>query len=115
MNYDDDDDGETICELASSPVKEEPKGSTFVSPPEKSEKRRDTDLSADLTASTQNRQHLNNRYALFEQYLSFLHGEKDEQGAVKALNPVLMGYWCNLFRSLVNTHANEVFMYIYEH
>lgn len=31
------------------------------------------------------------------------------------LNPVLLGYWCNLFRSLVQTHAQEVFMYVYEH
>lgn len=31
------------------------------------------------------------------------------------LNPVLLGYWCNLFRSLVQTHPQEVFIYFYEH
>ena len=30
-------------------------------------------------------------------------------------NPVLLGYWCNLFKSLVITHPKEVFMYVYEH
>ena len=31
------------------------------------------------------------------------------------LNPVLLGYWCNLFKSLVITHPQEVFLYVYEH
>ena len=31
------------------------------------------------------------------------------------LNAVLLGYWCNLFKSLVQTHAQEVFIYVYEH
>ena len=44
---------------------------------------------------------LQNRFELFELYLSFLNVEKDENGEIKLLNPVLLGYWCNLFRSLV--------------
>ena len=56
-----------------------------------------------------------NRYALFEEYLSFIDVEKDETGAPKMLNSVLLGYWCNLFKSLVQTHAQEVFIYVYEH
>ena len=41
------------------------------------------------------------RSSLFEEYLTFLTDEKDERGDIKMLNPVLLGYWCNLFRSLV--------------
>lgn len=43
-----------------------------------------------------------NRYELFELYLSFLT-EKDRRGET-SLNPVLLGYWCNLFKSLLKTH-----------
>ena len=28
---------------------------------------------------------------------------------------MLLGYWCNLFKSLVITHPKEVFVYVYEH
>ena len=52
---------------------------------------------------------------MFEEYLSFLTCEKDSSGNVKAPNPVLLGYWCNLFKSLVQTHPQQVFIYIYEH
>lgn len=31
------------------------------------------------------------------------------------LNPVLLGYWCNLFKSLLKTHAYEVYNYVFEH
>ena len=55
------------------------------------------------------------KYSLFEEYLSFLSEEKDAKGDIKMLNPVLLGYWCNLFRSLVQTHPQEVFIYVYEH
>lgn len=52
---------------------------------------------------------------LFQEYLSFLNLKRDESGTVKAPNSVLLGYWCNLFKSLVQTHPQEVFIYIYEH
>lgn len=55
------------------------------------------------------------KYSLFEQYLSFLKTDKDANGEVSMLNPVLLGYWCNLFKSLVQTHAQEVFIYVYQH
>ena len=42
-----------------------------------------------------------NRYALFEEYLSFLKTELAPDGTPKMLNAVLLGYWCNLFKSLV--------------
>ena len=28
---------------------------------------------------------------------------------------MLLGYWCNLFKSLLKTHAYEVYNYVYEH
>ena len=31
------------------------------------------------------------------------------------VNPVLLGYWCNLFKSFVQTHPQEMFIYVYEH
>jgi hypothetical protein len=68
-----------------------------------------------LTESTEKRLVLNNKYALFEEYLAFLTVEKEADGSPKMLNAVLLGYWCNLFKSLVQTHAQEVFIYVYEH
>jgi len=41
-----------------------------------------------------------NRFALFEEFCSFLT-TKDDADPHAMLNPVLLGYWCNLFRSLV--------------
>ena len=49
---------------------------------------------------------------MFEEYLSFLTAG----GSAEAnLNPVLLGYWCNLFKSLLKTHAYEVYNYVFEH
>ena len=74
-----------------------------------------------MTTSTDNNDYSeldsgkNNRYALFEEFIGFLKIEKTEDGKeTKLLNPVLLGYWCNLFRSMVVTHPKEVFRYAYE-
>ena len=55
-----------------------------------------------------------NKYALFEEFCSFLD-TKDDSDPHAMLNPVLLGYWCNLFRSLVQTHPQDLFIYVYEH
>ena len=52
-----------------------------------------------------------NQYALFEEFIAFLKIEESAES--KLLNPVLLGYWCNLFRSFVITHPNHVFRYVY--
>lgn len=43
-----------------------------------------------------------------ERFLGFIGQSKEK------LNSVLLGYWCNLFKSLVITHPKEVFTYVYE-
>ena len=59
---------------------------------------------------------MTNQYALFEEFIAFLKVEKSEDGKeIKLLNSVLLGYWCNLFRSMVVTHPKEVFRYVYDH
>lgn len=45
-----------------------------------------------------------NKYELFEMFLSFLNTANGEE-----LNSVLCGYWCNLFRVLVGSYPREVF------
>ena len=113
MNFD-DDDGETICETEDEQQNEKLKAQEdqeFKSPIIKN----DDSPSVALTESTEKRLVLNNKYALFEEYLAFLTVEKEANGSPKMLNAVLLGYWCNLFKSLVQTHAQEVFIYVYEH
>lgn len=51
-----------------------------------------------------------NKYEVFEEYLAFLSVE-----STTVLNPVLLGYWCNLFKSLLKTHAYQVYNYVFEH
>ena len=54
-----------------------------------------------------------NKETLFEVFIGFLSQESQEED--KLLNPVLLGYWCNLFKSLVITHPKHIFQYVYEH
>ena len=51
--------------------------------------------------------------SLFQEFLAYLDRPKDTEDGM--LNPVLLGYWCNLFKSLVITHPQEVFLHVYEH
>ena len=48
-----------------------------------------------------------NPYELFERLLSFLDSEEEE------LNPVLCGYFCKLFKVLIENKAREVYNYMY--
>ena len=94
MNEDDEGDGTIICEPEEN---EDEKDDGEVVNQEKKETR---------TVSKRN------KYALFEEYLSFLTAG----GSAEAiLNPVLLGYWCNLFKVLLKTHAYEVYNYVFEH
>ena len=91
LNDDDEEDGTIICEP------EDEKDGVDVSNQSKKE-----------TQTVSKR----NKYAMFEEYLSFLTAG----GSAEAnLNPVLLGYWCNLFKSLLKTHAYEVYNYVFEH
>lgn len=45
-------------------------------------------------------------------FLKKRDGRADESQFVDS---VLLGYWCALFKSLVDTHAREVFCYLYQH
>mmetsp|Transcript_1653 Transcript_1653/g.1581 ORF Transcript_1653/g.1581 Transcript_1653/m.1581 type:complete len:143 (-) Transcript_1653:1368-1796(-) len=65
------------------------------------------DAATASTAPTQQEQPISqNKYELFEKFLSFL--ETDEE-----LNPVLCGYFCKLFQVLVGNKPREVYSYIY--
>ena len=91
MNDDDEEDGTIICEP------EDEKDDEEVVNQSKKETR---------TISKRN------KCAMFEEYLSFLTAG----GSAEAnLTPVLLGYWCNLFKSLLKTHAYEVYNYVFEH
>ena len=124
LSYDDDDDDELVCREKTEEEEEDEfdkiskpvirveslvNGSESKSLENKPGRVAAAADAGDLTAINCN------KYGLFEEYLSFLQTEKDENGEVKMHNPVLLGYWCNLFRSLVQTHAQEVFIYVYEH
>ena len=113
VNYDDDDDEDGATIFDSEPHKEAD-DQTATSPDAKIEESKDA-ADSDKNMAALNpalRKRLINKYALFEQYLSFLDKKSGEE---THLNPVLLGYWCNLFKSLVQTHTREVFIYVYEH
>ena len=56
------------------------------------------------------------KYELFELYLSFLtEKQQTSMEGEHSLNQVLLGYWCNLFKSLLKTHSFEVYNYVFEH
>ena len=95
LNFNSDDDDESATIITAAEAAEETKESA----------QEQTASSAEVLDT--------NRFALFEEYLSFL--DKKPDGSCPLLNPVLLGYWCNLFRSLVQTHPQEVFIYVYEH
>ena len=103
MTYDDDDDETTVCQVNNDSLKPTSISITALG-----------DKQSQSVALTQTNG-IKQRSSLFEEYLTFLTDEKDERGDIKMLNPVLLGYWCNLFRSLVQTHPQEVFIYVYEH
>jgi len=59
-----------------------------------------TEPAEDLGQKTGKTASRRNKYELFEEYLGFLSVD-----SAFVLNPVLLGYWCNLFKSLLKTHA----------
>ena len=98
LNFNSDDDDESATIITAAEAAEETK--------ESAQEQTASKVSTAEVLDT-------NRFALFEEYLSFL--DKKPDGTCPLLNPVLLGYWCNLFRSLVQTHPQEVFIYVYEH